>query len=187
MLDHKAPFEASPGASRPGALGIKINGWDDIPRAIAVLQLAGTPGAEGRVVCLQALYRGLIAHLDVNRATSSGEVKRFIAGVRLPAVVLVGDDDDAPTGPAGFKPAQRLLAWAHHVVIHGAAGDPEHYRAAVIAAQVTGRLLLIECVSKTIPAWQAAARKWATGAVVQVLQPPPGQSHPTPVPASALQ
>ena len=86
---------------------------------------------------LQALYRGLIAHLDVSRCTSGGEVKRFITAARRPAVVLIGDDDDTPSGPAGFKTAQRLLAWAHHVVIHGAGGDPEHYRAAVIAAQVT--------------------------------------------------
>jgi len=184
MYDHKLPFEASPGPDRSSAYRVRIDTWEDVPRAIAAMQVAG---AGFRVPLLQGLYHGMIAFLDVSRETSSGTVKRFISGIVLPAVVVIGDDDDLPSGPDGFAPAQRLLKWAHQVVIHGAGGEAEHYRAAVLAAQITGRFLMVECSSPMIPAWTAAARKWATNAVVQVVQPAPGLVHPKPWRREAMQ
>ena len=72
----------SPGA-RPF---IRIDAWNDIPRAISLMQQAGVP----RYPALQALYRGRIAHLEVQRTGSTKLFKVWAAAVRLPALALIG-------------------------------------------------------------------------------------------------
>lgn len=164
---------------------LKIDTWDDVPRAISTMQLAG---ADHRVPILQALYAGRIGTWEARRTGCTGQCKRFLAMVRKPALVIIADDDDAPTGPDGWPVAARLMRWARQVVIHGAAGHPAHYEGAVMAAEVVGRLLLVECTSGTVEAWKAAARRWAAQAVIQAVQVPEGQgSHPTPVDRAKVQ
>lgn len=184
MHDHKASFEASPGPHSSSAFIVRIDAWEDIPGAISTMERVG---AYHSAVPLRALYQGRIAHLGVARNTSNGAIKRFIAGACLPALILVGDDDDFPSGPGGFSTAQRLLRWAYQVVVHGAGAEVSHYEAAVLAAEITGRFLMVECSSPMIPAWEAAARKWATNAVVQIVQPPPGLVHPRPMSRGEMQ
>jgi hypothetical protein len=156
---------------------LKINCWDDIPPAIARLQAAG---AGHRVPVLQALYRGQIAHLEMHRHSSARLFKQWAAMSRLPALVLLGDDDHAtPDGPDTWPLAPRVLRWARFVVVHGGAGRPEHYEHVVALTAVHRRVVMIECSSASILAWQAAAERWAVGAQGLTMQPPPGFPHPS--------
>lgn len=97
-----------------------------------------------------------------------------------PVVVLLGDDDHAvPDGPDTWPRARRVLQWASFVVIHGSAGRPEHYEHVIDLTSVHRRVAMIECGSHAIPAWQAAAERWAIGAHGLTIQPPPGCPHPS--------
>ncbi len=154
-----------------------IDCWDDIPPAIARLQAAG---AGHRVPLLQAFYRGQIAHLEMHRHSSARLFKLWAAMSRLPALALLGDDDHAtPDGPGTWLLAPRVLRWARFIVIHGGAGRPEHYEHVVALTAVHRRVLMIESSSANIPAWQAAAERWAVGAQGLTMQPPPGFPHPS--------
>jgi pimeloyl-ACP methyl ester carboxylesterase len=73
---------------------------------------------------------------------------------RRPVLIILGDDDHQATGPAGWPQAERLLRWARLVVLHGAGGEPQHYAAAVLAAQEHRRVLMIETSSGQIEAWR---------------------------------
>ena len=80
------------------------------------------------------------------------------------------------------------MGWARQVIVHGAGGHPAHYEAAVMATEVVGRLVLVECTSDTVEAWKAAARRWATQAIIQAVQVPEGQGpHPLPLDRSRAQ
>ena len=156
---------------------LRIDTWDDIPGAIGLMQQAG---AGHRVPILQALYHGRIAHLEVQRTGSTGLSKRWSAIVRLPALALIGDDDHASSdGPGTWPVAARLFRWARFVLIHGGAGQPEHYALAVALAEKHGRLVMVECSSANIQAWHDAAAKWVAPAQVHTLRHPEGVLHPS--------
>lgn len=161
-----------------------VNDWSDLPRAIALMQQVG---AEHRVRLLRALYNGQIAHLEIQREGCAGKLKRFLATVRRPALVLIGDDDDHATGPAGWPTAERLLRWARQVVVHGAGAEPAHYEAAVLATQIVGRFVLIECNSTMAPAWIDAVQRWAPAAAKVAVRVPEGIQHPAPIRKEMLQ
>ena len=164
---------------------LRIDTWADVPRAISTMQLAG---ADHRVPVLQALYAGRIGTWEAQRTGCTGACKRFLVMVRKPALVIIGDDDDFPTGPDGWPVAQRLLRWARQVVIHGAGGHPAHYEGAVMAAEVVGRLLLVECGTAHVEAWKAAAQRWAGQAIIQAVQVRDGAApHPLPAGRSRAQ
>ena len=165
---------------------LQIGSRGDIPRAIAMLQRMGEP-ASLRVPVLQALYRGELGFLDVERTTTSRLVKAFLAAVELPAMVIVGDDGDAPVGPKGFPSTERLMRWARRIVIHGTGGEVWQYQSGVDVARVCGRLLWVECPSRLIEDYRSAAKRWGRAALVQTVQPFHGQSHPAPVERASLQ
>ena len=160
------------------AFRFSINSRAEIPAAIARLQLCGE---ELRIPLLRAVYAGRIGMWEPERGGSRGACKRFVASCRVPAVVIIGDDDDTPSGPASWPTAQRLLAWASQVIVHGAGADPADYEGIAAAAEVVGRLLLIECCSETLDAWVGAARRYAQAAAVAIVQTPPGVAHPAPL------
>ena len=156
---------------------LRIERWDEIPGAISRMQAAG---AGHRVPLMQALYHGRIAHLELPRGGSVGLFKRWRNAIRLPGVLLLGDDDhSAAAGPETWPIAKRAMEWARFILIHGGAGDPTHYQFAIRKAEEFSRLLMIESSSANVPGWQSAATRWACGAVGQVMMPPPGLAHPT--------
>lgn len=163
---------------------VKIDTWDAIPAAISRMQ---TAGAEHRVPILQALYRGEIAHLEMGRNGSAGKFKRWAAAIELPGLVLLGDDDHAASdGPETWPIARRVLQWARFVLIHGGTGDASHYEYAVALAKQYRRLIMVECASHQIAAWEQAASRWSLGAEGLVMRPLPGVLHPARMPAGDL-
>lgn len=155
----------------------RINTWSDIPDAISKMQVAGVGH---RVPIMQALYHGRIAHLEVQRTGSNGLMKRWMAAVAMPALLLIGDDDHAsPDGPATWPIAERALRWARFVLLHGAGGLAEHYHYAVSLTEQYRRLVLVECASDNLQAWRAASERWGSGSNGQIIAPAPGLAHPS--------
>lgn len=154
----------------------RVESWADLPRIISQLQAAGVGH---RIPLLQALLHGRIAYLELERGSSAALFKPWASMIRLPGVVLIGDDDHAAVdGPDTWAIARRAIQWARFILIHGGPGAPEHYRYALRLAAAYDRLLLVECASTTIEAWQAAASRWADRAEGLVFVPPPGAAHP---------
>jgi hypothetical protein len=74
----------------------------------------------------------------------------------LPTVILVGADIDgteADRPPQCWKWLNKLHTWARMAIVHGVAGEADHYRIAVPAAQRFQRLAFIECRSEHIAGW----------------------------------
>ena len=165
------------------APALRIERWDQIPQAISQIQAAGQ---HHRAVPLQALYRGLISHVEVQRNTPARHVKTFIASARRPELVLIGDDDEAPTGPSGWGQAGRLLKWARYILIHAAGGRVEEYQEAVAVALITGRFLLIETSSAFSEAWRAVAIAAQPNVRIGMILARNGK-HPMPVTRGQMQ
>lgn len=160
------------------AFTMRINTIKDAHRAIHLYQQTGF---EFRIPLITAVLDGRIAHFEVQRSGSVSELKRFMAlAARRPTLVLIGDDDDEPTGPDGWPCAQRLLKWARVIVLHATGAERWHYETTVNTAEARGKVLMIETNSAQLPAWMAATKRWAPQAGVQVLQVQPGEpAHPT--------
>jgi hypothetical protein len=101
-----------------------------------------------------------------------------------PVLVLVGDDDYATTGPAGWSATAMLLRWATSAVVHGTGGDIATYRMAADIAAANGRFLLIETSSAHVSTWRAALQ--AAGVPHLSLVPPSGGCHPLPLDRNAV-
>jgi hypothetical protein len=128
----------------------------------------------GRLALVQPAREGIV---------SVGRLKRM----GRPVIFVIGDDDYLSTGPGGWASVDRLMAWAAHIIIHGAAGYVEHYAAIALAAQVTGRLLLIECASAQVQAWRDSAAAKGGDAVIQAVVAAPGVQHPAPLDKMSVQ
>jgi hypothetical protein len=101
---------------------------------------------------------GVVQFFDPAGDWSAAKIERL----NRPAVVLVGDDPDvgdgAARGPEGWPMARRLRYWTRAAVVHGAGGEPEHYRDAVEAAERHGRVAFIETSAAQANAWGAFLR-----------------------------
>lgn len=162
---------------------IKIDRLDQIPGAISRLQAGG---AAHRVALMRAVYRGRIAHLELQRETSAGTLKRFMGCACLPELILVGDDDYRSSGPSGWRQTSRLMRWARRIIIHAAGGEADQYEGFVKSACAIGRLLLVETDAAHAQEWvQVALAHRAHGRLCLILPtqgvhpvcPPAGQSH----------
>jgi hypothetical protein len=75
----------------------------------------------------------------------------------LPALVVIGDDDWASSGPPGFPAAVQALRWARAVVFNAAGGQAAHYAATGELTLSHRAVVLVETSSAQLPAWQALA------------------------------
>lgn len=152
---------------------------------MAAIVAAVAQYAPHQVPIYRAAYQGLIGVVQPNRDGIISCARFRHMGGR-PWLILLGDDDGVCTGPDGWACAKRVLGWARQVIIHGAAGHAEDYAWLPPATMVVRRLVLIECASRDIEAWHAAAGRWALRAAVQRVVPSEGV-HPVPLDRSKMQ
>jgi hypothetical protein len=156
------------------SFAIRVDRLDQVPWAISRMQAGG---AAHRAALLTAVYHGRIAHMELQRSTGAGLLKRFIAGAQLPELILVGDDDYASTGPAGWRQTSRLMRWARRIIVHAAGGEADQYRGFVDIACKVGRVLLIETDAAHAEAWVLVALAQGTHQRICVILPTQG-THP---------
>lgn len=95
-------------------------------------------------------------------------------------VILCGDPGDAAIhhGPDAFPQTIRFMRWARFIMLHGAGGEPVHYRMLAQAAAFTGRTLVVETDGVTLPAWMAFKARLAPQTPGIIVKPHPGVEHP---------
>ncbi len=104
---------------------------------------------------------------------------RILKRSTRPLVVVIGDDHEGAAGPAGWPQAARLLRWAHSAVLHASGGRAEEYALIAATAVACGRMLLVECELRHLPAWSAlAARELPRLNLLKIV--PEGGQHPLP-------
>ncbi len=118
---------------------------------------------------LRAARSGDVAYFELDRGAKL--LPEEMAPIGKPAVVVIGDDDDMATGPAGWPGTRRLLRyWASGALIHAAGGEASHYEVAIGWAQQLRRVVIVETSSTyaedwmaTLPAQTAKLLIWPTG------------------------
>lgn len=136
------------------------------------MALAAAHAAPHRVPLFRAAADGLVALVMPRRDDALSKPEPNDA---RPTIVLIGDDDDTPTGPTGWRCAGRVRAWGRFGLVHAAGGKPEHYRDAVLVAGMHARLLLVE----TCSTYEAEWIKWLQPAMPGFLiGTKPGDAHP---------
>ena len=104
-----------------------------------------------------AAAAGQIALIVVEAADAAWPAET-IARVRRPTVVLLSGDPGwgQPTfGPGRWRCAKKLRSWAAGAIVHGAAGEADHYREAVVLGLMFERLACIETTSSLARSWGA--------------------------------
>ena len=121
---------------------------------------------------IEALQAGIIGVQMLQRTERAplGDMRR----APLPLLILIGDDDDASTGPDGWRPALAAIRWARGAILHAAGGEAAHYETAVMGTLATGRMLLIETSTQHAPAWATALGSTPTLFII----PRDGKPHP---------
>jgi hypothetical protein len=142
----------------------------DISRAIADLNAAGHPAHATlfRAVLAGELLLGLIS--DRRKTVRPAD----LWPITQPVLLVIGDDDEKPTGPTGWRCAETVTTWAKAAIVHGTGAAPSHYAEAVRAATITGRAVLVETNSAKVTIW---ARRFSGKPVLTII-PPPGCVHP---------
>ena len=147
---------------------------EDIARVIGHAEMAG---AGFYVPLLRRVMNGDLNLIWPQRDTVQPPFYRLGKSGR-PLVVVVGDDDYRPAGPATWACADKLRTWAAFAIIHGTGGRPEHYAMAGAAAMDVRRLLLIETTSAAAQDWAAFLHERSPQLPFMGVLPPVGP-HPT--------
>jgi hypothetical protein len=173
-------MKATPGAGSPGDRFHEITSQDDLSRIVAC---AATSGRSHHADLLRQASSGRFNLVQVDR--TSIPPTRWLKHSRRPVLVMIGDDDYASTGPAGWAALPKLLRWAHSAMIHGTGADVASYRAAAGMAVTAKRFLLIETSSAFVDAWAAVLSAARIPSIA--LRPPAGGLHPLPLDRRAMQ
>jgi hypothetical protein len=145
-----------------------------------------TAGLAHRLPLLEAVHAGRLAFAEAGRAWRPAATLRALDRTGKPALLLLGDDDETPTGPAGWPGAATALRWARVVVLHATGGKPEHYRLAVEMAARHQRVVMVETTPAHLAAWLALARPSPSRPALLIV-PPPGDVHPRPAARGTVQ
>jgi hypothetical protein len=92
-----------------------------------------------------------------------------------PVIILIGDDTEAPLGPAGWRCVRRLRRVARGALVHATGGQREHYETALAGAAATRFLVMIETNSENADAWRVEFKHLPGMMIVA----PHGQHHPS--------
>lgn len=150
--------------------------------------------AAGRLGLVQLpLFRaaadGLLALIRIEHSSAAWPAREIERVSSRPICITIGADPGAefpqPPGPDEWVCARRLRWWCRNgaAIVHGAAGEMDHYRYAVIAAVMSRRLAFIETTSAHAAAWNAFLGCPHT----LVLVPPDGAAHPIPERPAVMQ
>lgn len=130
--------------------------------------------APHRLPLIRAARDGLITLVEPRR--DAAIQSRFL-DQRCPVVVLIGDDDHAPTGPAGWACARRLRYWGRAAMVHAAGAKLDHYEVIVIGAALHQRTVLVETDTTHQAAWLAFLQPHMGCLTIAC---PSGEAHPAP-------
>jgi hypothetical protein len=130
---------------------IDFNPAMSIDRAIRIADAAGSTGV---AVLLHAVRNRRIS-LHISQPENVPKFKDWATQTTgRPAVALIGDDDGLLRGAAAWRGyAFRIARWASHILLHAAGAEPEHYHAAIAAAEDGARVLVIETCPASAPSW----------------------------------
>lgn len=151
---------------------------DVLDRAIGIV----APIAPHYAELLRWVRSGAMALIEVPR--DAIWPKRQLKAVQKPLLVLLGDDDEMATGPAGWRCLNAGCRWPRAAVVHAAGAESGQYEAFGALAVMNRRLLLVETTSAHAAAWIAALRLHRVP-VTAIL--PRGGVHPLPVQPEQVQ
>lgn len=160
--------------STPGGSPFSISSKAGIERLLRAVSL---PEWSHYLPLISAVHAGHIALVLLAR---EGRLLETAGGLAadMPTLVLIGDDDDAPTGPSGWADAEQAMRWARATVLHATGAQPEHFRMAVEMTLHHQRVTMVETSSAQLPAWFALARP-SLARPTLIIKPPPGETHPS--------
>ncbi len=147
----------------------------DLDRLIAQV----SQNAPHYVPLLRGVRAGLIATVQPDRAAEISTTR--LKSLGRPVLVVLGDDDYQAGGPDEWKCAERVFGWSRQIIIHGAAARAVDYCYLPPVAMIVRRLVLVECASRHVDDWHAAATRWGRRAAIQRVIPPAGVQHPAPM------
>jgi hypothetical protein len=110
-------------------------------------------GQRGMAELLRHVSAGRIALVGLDARNRDFPVDKIRPHV--PTVCVIGDDDYASTGPAGWLSAAAVAGWARSAIIHAAGDTAENYREAVYGAVQCGTCALIETDTANAAEWAA--------------------------------
>lgn len=155
-------------------LNLDLSNPDAIRRAIA--RLHGMSCTTGLPMILRdGVLAGVWGLMGIaERDTAFPAAK--LATLRKPAIILIGDDNDAASGLLAWRSGKHAGRSAATVMVHGVTTKAEHYHATIKAAALARRVLLVGTSS-------GHARAWGHFLVHPrrlLVQPPAGVQHPVP-------
>jgi len=114
---------------------------------------AGAPQAS----LYAAAAEGRIAVVLVAVPNTPWPVATMARLTRPTVLILSGDPGwgEPAFGPGRWRCARKAREWAAAAIVHGSGGEPEHYRGALVTAEMVGRLVLVETTSGLGDAWGA--------------------------------
>jgi hypothetical protein len=156
---------------------------DDLERLCDAGARLGLP----QLPIFRAAADGLLALLRIEAPDTPWPARMIERQSDRPTCIMLaadpGCDHPDPGGPADWACAKRLKYWCQTggAIIHGAAGDPDHYRAAAATTVLLRRMAFIECAS-------ARAREWTDflGCPRSLTIVPEHGAHPVPEPRGAV-
>ncbi len=123
---------------------------EQLATAAIRLDQAEQPGA---AALMREAMRGGLAIVGLTDRQAAADVANL--PLDRSTVLIVGDDDYATTGPAGWRCAETIAAWAACAVVHGAGATAATYLEAARGAREAGRCALIETDAAHAAEWVA--------------------------------
>lgn len=108
----------------------------------------------GMAALLREMMRGGLALVSITDRAATADLDEVRQKCR-PTVLIVGDDDHASAGPAGWKCAHAVAAWAACAIVHAAGATAETYLEAAHAGRFMGACALIETDTAHAEQWTA--------------------------------
>jgi hypothetical protein len=130
---------------------LSVRSRTELQKLAARMAQAGAPQA----VLFAAAAAGKIAVVYVPTPDSPWPAQT-VARLTRPAVVLLAGDPgygETSSGPGRWRCARKAKGWAASAIVHGGAGERDHYVGALAMAELMQRVLMVETTSALVDAW----------------------------------